>query len=136
MLKTAGLHLAGLPEQQCSASLVRADVRHLAFPNEYFDAIYTGFTLELFSDPEITLVLNECRRVLRGSGRLCVLHMANPSHGGIMSRAYRWTHARFPGWVDCRPIDLSGPLRAAGFHQQEVRHASLWGLPVDLCLAT
>jgi hypothetical protein len=41
-----------------------------------------------------------------------------------------------PTLVDCRPIDPTGPLAQAGFTVTDRRRRSMWGLAVDLLLAS
>ena len=54
-----------------------ADVRDLPFPDEYFDSVYSGSTLDHFESPDdIGRSLREISRLLRPGGRL-VLTMDN-----------------------------------------------------------
>jgi demethylmenaquinone methyltransferase/2-methoxy-6-polyprenyl-1,4-benzoquinol methylase len=94
------------------------------------------FTLELFDTPAMPLVLGECRRVLRSSGRLCVVALASQGGSRPMLSLYSWAHARFPAWIDCRPILPANLLQDNGFHIQELIQASTWGLPVQVVLAS
>lgn len=99
------------------------------------DAILMGFTLETFDEAQTVQVLGECRRVLKAEGRLAVAAVATPVRETPVSRAYAWAHRRFPGVVDCRPIDVEGTLGTNGFQVREAVKGMLWGLPVTTALA-
>lgn len=116
--------------------LVCADGARLALESSCFDAALLSFTLELFDTPDIPLVLGECRRVLRDGGRLCVVALAREGGSRLMLRLYNWAHARFPTWVDCRPILPARLLQDNGFRIQEVVRGGMWGLPVQVVLAS
>lgn len=116
--------------------LVRGTATDMPWPDGNFDAAFMSFTLELFPDDQMPVVLAEVARVLRPEGRLCVACMS--SHGGVkaMEELYEWSHEHFPSFVDCRPIDAQAALVAAGYDVTASRRLSMWGLSVDLLLAT
>jgi len=115
--------------------LTRGDAAAMSYENSFFDAVFMSFTLELFPDDLMPVVLRECARVLKEKGRICVASMSSRGKDGLMTRWYRWAHVHFPGFVDCRPIDARGTLETAGFRISEERVLSMWGLPVEILLA-
>jgi demethylmenaquinone methyltransferase/2-methoxy-6-polyprenyl-1,4-benzoquinol methylase len=101
-----------------------------------FDVVFMSFTLELFPDDVMGVVLGECRRVLRPGGRLGVVSLAKSTDPGLPERAYVWVHERMPRWVDCRPILVKQRLADAGFRVERSVERRMWGLPVTALVAT
>jgi demethylmenaquinone methyltransferase/2-methoxy-6-polyprenyl-1,4-benzoquinol methylase len=113
------------------------DARTLPFASSEFDAVYTSFTLELFPESDIPVVLAEARRVLKTNGRLAVVSMATVRpghHTSILERVYVWMHRHFPHLVDCRPIDTEAVVKAAGFRVTNVQDREIWTMPVRVVI--
>jgi demethylmenaquinone methyltransferase/2-methoxy-6-polyprenyl-1,4-benzoquinol methylase len=110
------------------------DATHLPFPDSSFDAVFMSFVLELFDTPELPLVLHECQRVIKPAGRLGVVSLAKKDSSAV--RIYEWFHLRFPATVDCRPIYARRSVEESGFRVAEAEELVMWGLPVDVLVAT
>jgi ubiquinone/menaquinone biosynthesis C-methylase UbiE len=100
-----------------SAKMLRGDGTSLPFIPNSFDVVLLSFTLELFSDDEIPVVLDQCHRILKPEGRL-----------GLISLAKQDVLA-------CRPIELRKSLKTGGFRVQAAKVQTMWGLPVEIALA-
>ncbi len=123
---------AGAGEQ---VDLRLGDAVDLPYDTAVFDAVFMSFTLELFAEADMPLVLAEVRRVLRVNGRLGVVSLAQEG-GGTAVRLYEWCHAHWPAVIDCRPIRLLDVLQTAHFCPVQVKRMSMWGLPVEIVVAT
>jgi ubiquinone/menaquinone biosynthesis C-methylase UbiE len=131
MLAAACAHL-GRTGLAGRVMLTCADAACLPYASATCDALFASFTLELFDTPEIPQVLQECRRVLCPGGRLCVVSLSKEGPPLKMVGLYEWSHARFPAWVDCRPIYARQSLEGAGFNITAYMQMDLWGLPVEI----
>jgi demethylmenaquinone methyltransferase/2-methoxy-6-polyprenyl-1,4-benzoquinol methylase len=117
-------------------SLLEGDAARLPYTSGSFSAVFICFTLELFDTPEIPLVLEECWRVLIPDGRLGVVAMLKTEQPGWVERLYEWFHEKLPTYVDCRPIDAQRMIQQAGFSLEKRQMRSMWGLPVELVIAS
>jgi demethylmenaquinone methyltransferase/2-methoxy-6-polyprenyl-1,4-benzoquinol methylase len=117
------------------ADLHLGDAANLDFIEaDSLDGIFMSFTLELFDNPEIPRVLEECHRVLKPAGRLAVVSMAKTNPPGMAVRMYEWFHEHMPDYADCRPIFVRRVLEQSEFLIQNICVSSMWGLPVEIIL--
>lgn len=103
------------------------------------DAVTMKLTLELFPLHEIPMLLAECRRVLKPSGRLGVVSMATVDEGeraSMLEKTYVWMHSHFPHIVDCQPIPLEVLLASAGFSIQQKAKLEIFTMPVAAVVGT
>lgn len=114
--------------------LCQGDGISLPFAERQFDAVFLCFTLELFDTPELPRVTDECRRVLKPEGRIGVVSLARQDR--LTVQLYEWFHRRMPNLLDCRPIFLQPILAEAGFAVRQINTRLLWGLPVDIAVAS
>ena len=131
-ISVSRMEKSGLSER---AKLHCGDATQIPFKANCFNAVFMSFALELFDTPEIPAVLNECHRVLKDDGRICIVAMSKKAKDGMMVKLYEWFHDRLPNYVDCRPIYVRDALEQAGFRVQDVSKMSMWGLPVEIVLA-
>ncbi len=60
-----------------STHLLVMDAEELSFPSHFFDVVFCGFALFFF--PNLTIVFNEFKRVLKRGGRIAVSTFGKPS---------------------------------------------------------
>ena len=118
--------------QARSAQIIRGDGTLLPFARDSFDALFLSFTLELFSEAEIPVVLEGCHRVLKREGRLGAVSLAKQDV--LACRLYERGHEHWPAMLDCRPIHVRNSLEAGGFRIQAAKMQTMWGLPVEIVL--
>lgn len=112
------------------------DAVKLPYEDNKFDAAFMSFTLELFDTPEIPVILNEIKRVLRSGGRLGVVSISREYGKPLALRLYEWLHKKIPKYADCRPIYVEKALKASGYQIQHMEKAHLFGLPIIITTAT
>jgi len=112
--------------------LQQAHARFLPYEDYVFSGIILGFTLELFPDEEIPLVLAECERILQPAGRIVVIYMAEARTFPV--DVYRYFHHKFPTLIDCKPIDIHNYSNKLNFDSITITPKILWGLAVNIAI--
>jgi len=135
MLRRARQRLAREGQARRVAFLC-GDAAHLPLRASSADAALSILTLEVLDPDGIAQALAECRRVLRPGGRMVAAALVEGKRRRPTVRLYRWARDRYPLWVNCRPIRLRPLLVGAGFHVVDAASTSVWGLPVEIVLAT
>ncbi len=138
MLEVAQKKVAANPPE-AKVDLQVGDARELPFATDWFDAVFTSFTLELFPEEDIPVVLAEAKRVLKPGGRIGIVSMATVQTGekaSSLEKTYIWMHRHFPHIVDCRPIDPIPLLTSAGFAIRSENRREIWTMPVAVVVAT
>ena len=117
--------------------LHEGDVRRMPYEDGKFDAVYMASTLELFDTPDIPIVLQEIKRVLKASGRLCVVSLTKEGREtSLFIRFYEWLHRKAPKYLNCRPIYVTQSLEDAGYRIVKSEESTIAGLvPLKLALA-
>lgn len=96
--------------------LKEGDAREMPYKSQMFDAVYLASTLELFDTPDIPKVLQEIKRVLKSTGRICVVSIPKENHeNSIILRMYEWFHKTFPKYASCRPIYVEDSIKDGGY---------------------
>ncbi|RJP49105.1 MAG: methyltransferase domain-containing protein [Anaerolineaceae bacterium] len=134
MLAIARERLAGLGLSE-RVDLHLGDASRLDFiETGILDGVFMSFTLELFDNPEIPLVLKECLRILKPGGRLAIVSMTKTNPPGLAVRLYEWFHDHMPNYADCRPIFARQAVEQSGFAIVDSEVSSMWGLPIEIVL--
>jgi ubiquinone/menaquinone biosynthesis C-methylase UbiE len=111
------------------------DASNLLFEDNIMDGVFMSFTLELFDTPEIPIVLEEIKRILKPGGRIAVAAMSKKTGEYFMVRLYEWVHNRWPEYADCRPIFLEESIKEAGYQITSGQTMKLFGLPLEIIVA-
>lgn len=81
----------------------------LAWPDASRDRVVAAYVLDLLSDEDIRLAVDEAHRVLVVGGLLCLASLSSGISRGsrLLCEAWEWVHRASPLLVGgCRPIDL------------------------------
>ncbi len=116
-----------------NVELICADAVWIPLKEHTFHKGFMSFTLELFKEEEIGLVLNEIRRVLKEEGKLCLVSLFREEDAFV--ELYEIFHDLFPSILDCRPIYPKKMLEDVGFDIEEVKKEKMGILPIQIVTA-
>ncbi len=132
MLKRA--HDCIVRNQVENAYLCRADAGAMPFADGAFDIILNSYMLDLLEEADIPVVLGEFRRVLKASGRLVAVNMAEQS--AFLNKLWMSIYQRYPLLLGgCRPVSAATWIARCGWHvrfREEVRQS---GFRTELIVA-
>jgi len=118
-----------------SVILRNEDILKSRLSNNFFDGIFTSFTLEIFNDNHIESVLKKAYHALKKNGRICVVCVSSSKKEKIPMRIYRFIHNRLPNFIDCRPVDIQKFIKKARFHIVANNFFSIAGITAAAILA-
>ncbi len=119
-----------------NVNVEEGDARNLPYKNNYFDAVYIASTLELFDTPDIPIVLNEIKRVLKPTGRLCVVSIPKEGRESSLGvRLFEWSHRTFQNYASCRPIYVEDSIKRAGYKIMKTNVVGIF-FPMKIVIAT
>ncbi|CAN5801036.1 hypothetical protein BH24ACT25_BH24ACT25_11420 [soil metagenome] len=116
--------------------LVEADARALPFEDASFDVVTAAYLLHTLDRPARSVVLAECRRVLRADGRLVTVTVSRPRSrvGARLAGPIIWLARRSSGTLaGLRPLDPRSEIEAAGFAVERAAAVAGAGYP-SLCV--
>jgi ubiquinone/menaquinone biosynthesis C-methylase UbiE len=116
--------------------LNRGSALHLPYTTASFNAVFSSLMLDLIDTPDIPIVLNEMRRVLKPGGRVGLVSMSKACEGNVVVKVYERFHRWLPKLIDCRPIYLLSPVESAGLQCEVHQTRSMWGIPVEIVVAS
>ena len=73
--------------------------------------------------------------MLKLGGSLGVISLSKTNADSPPARIYEWIHAKWPKYVDCRPIYLDKSVQTAGFKMIMSETARLLILPIETVVA-
>jgi demethylmenaquinone methyltransferase/2-methoxy-6-polyprenyl-1,4-benzoquinol methylase len=96
--------------------LTLGDAHRLPYREEMFDVVFNSYMLDLIDTPEIPLILDEFKRVLKPGGRLVVVSLSKGLNWYSNMKLYEWVYQFCPTlFGGCRPIFSKPFMEDLGF---------------------
>ena len=115
---------------QVSSSVCQANGFSLPFCSTEFDLVFMSFTFELIPHHLYQPLCSEVLRVLKPAGVFSTINIMKSESRNPIFALYKWGHAYFPKFIDCRPVDSNAILRSFGFEIISSHTYNLWGIPI------
>lgn len=103
------------------------------------DRIIAAYVFDLLSESEMADMLGDVGRRLAPDGLLGIVALTEGSAGAgrWISDAWRAIWERFPAAVGgCRPVELEGPIRTAGFELVHRATTTSWAISSSIVVAS
>jgi ubiquinone/menaquinone biosynthesis C-methylase UbiE len=139
---TVGLDLSpimrAITHARTRAALCGGDARQLPFADGCFDRLFSAYTLDLIPYRDLPKLLAGFQRVLRPGGRMVLISLTEgidrPSR--VLVAAWKLLYRVSPTICGgCRPLQLSGLVQQAGFHQLRQEVVVQGGVPSEVLSA-
>ena len=120
------------------APLCQADGGRLPFATDSFERLYCAYVLDLVERDDLPGWLGELRRVLRPGGRLVVVSLTEGVDRTSRAFVAMWKAAYAISPISCggcRPLELSGLAREAGFERIDRKVVVQLGIPSEVIAA-
>lgn len=127
-----------LTQSRTVALLCEGNASQLPYRTDSFDRLFAAYVLDLIPVRELPALLTEFRRVLKPKGRLGLVSLTEgvnlPSRLliGLWKLVYIVNPVACGG---CRPVELAGLVKQAGFSQVEREVVVQLGVPSEVILA-
>lgn len=127
-----------LTRARTRAPVCRADARYLPFAAASFDRLFSTYLLDLLPLAELPGLLAEFRRVLKPGGRMALVSLTEgvdwPSRAVISLWKLAYTASPL-ACGGCRPLQLAGLARQAGFTHVSREVIVQGGMPSEVLAA-
>lgn len=114
----------------------QGDVLKIKFQDNSFDIVFMSFTLELFDTPELPIILQKIKRILKPEGKIGILSLSKENNNSILLHFYEALHRYLPFLIDCRPIYVKKLLEKTNFKIKSQKKRKLFGLPIEIVIAS
>ncbi|MBU4227912.1 class I SAM-dependent methyltransferase [bacterium] len=111
--------------------LKEGDARHLPFPDDSFDVLFSNYMLDLIQIADFSAVIKEFNRVLKKDGRLALVNLSKKDSSPVLYEKLYKLSPYFAG--GCRPVLMESYVKQAGF--RNVKREFLGGLiPTEIVI--